>query len=213
MRDGATRVDKRRIHLFQDHDSLSDRLSRVDELPERVDHGVPIGFLTGWQMHLVADCLWSKYIVYALWDAHTGDVTAQERKERYYKETDKADFILHRTAPWTDDAWKALRRVQVPSFDGYLSSEEIDGWRHRLLRWFADPQKEPLDDPEFFTTELVADFIEFSAAVLSEGFATSFGPVAVQLEQSYANAFEHWRHEQRPWPARVLAAEVENPDA
>ena len=170
-------------------DTVEARLGRIDALLHRSVGKVDRAFAFGWATHLASDFLWSHYFVHGYWDRHSAGLSSEQKVKAYYRETDKVDFLLYHSAPWRDEAWAALRAVEPQEFAGTLSAEEIGAWRDRLLRWFTELMKEPEEQPQFFTRERVACFVEFAATVCDKGLSCGFAEAAAWVLGKYAQDF------------------------
>jgi hypothetical protein len=185
----ADRDDKRRVHLMEPGEALATRLARFDGLLRSEHDGVHPEFLRGWATHLAADALWSRYFGHGYWDRHSVGMTAAERTQVYYRETDKTDFLLYRSAPWREQAWTALREADPCAFPGYLGRDEVCAWRDRLLVWFTDLKEEPVEEPQHFTMERVRRFCRFAARACAVGFEAGFVAAAEWAEGNHAVEF------------------------
>ena len=198
MREGSTREDKRRIHLFDDATSLRLRFRSIDGLwSEAVESwssdgatdGVRLkekqAFLAGYCTHLAADALWSHLLVRSYHQAQIDGSSPEEYRRTYYRETDKADFRIFHTAPWREDVWRLLRAARTFPFLDYLTADEIGRWRDRTLAFFEDPDKEPEDEPDFFTPQRIERFLEVAADACAAGLRDSFAPVGEKLDRKY----------------------------
>lgn len=188
-RQGSTRADKRRVHLIETGDTLEARLGRIDGLLHGSAEKLDRAFVAGWATHLASDFLWSHYFVHGYWDHHSAGLSRERKVEAYYRETDKVDFLLYHSVPWRDKAWGALRAAEPREFAGILSAEEIGAWRDRLLRWFTELMKEPEEQPQFFTRERVACFVEVAATVCDKGLSCGFAEAATWVLGKYRQDF------------------------
>jgi hypothetical protein len=174
MRPGWTREDKRRIHLTQPGDRLSERFVRVDCLRQSLGPVRDHPFALGWVSHVVTDFVWSRYVVHGHFDAYAESLDPKQRRECYYHETDKADFLLYRSASWRAEVWELLSRAAPGPFADLLCGEEIGAWRDRVLSWFGESSREPAEDPKCFTLERVRRLVDLSVRICAKGFEAGF---------------------------------------
>lgn len=174
-RAGATRDDKRRVHLGSDRVvPLDQRFGSIDALSRELCTKVDPSLLTGWVTHLVTDSVWSRHLVHGIWKDATRGWDRERRDRRYYEEADKVDFVLYRTVPWRSEVWRLIDGKPTPGFADLLTSDEIAAWRDRLLRWFTELKQEPSVEPTTITLERVHRFVEICVTVLAHGFETTF---------------------------------------
>ncbi len=169
-RPGATRDDKRRVHLASTEEQpLSERLHSIQEFWTAHEHLVDASLLTGWVTHLVTDSIWSRHLVRGVWAEATQGWSHEQRTRRYYDEADKVDFILYRTAPWRRHVWESVADRIIPDAADLLTSEEITAWRDRLLRWFTELKEEPNVELSVITMNRVRRFVDICVTLLSYG--------------------------------------------
>ncbi len=185
MQNGASREDKRKVHLVEANDSLLLRLRRIDTFYQTYFPWQDPQFVRGWTTHLAADCLWSHYFMHGYWDKYELALAPSDRTELYYEETNRIDFLFYRTAAWRNEAWDALRRVQPNSFPPFLSASEIAAWRDNLLIWFTELKKEPAGPPKYFTAGRIGAFLEIARETCQRGFRGCFADTQPWLEKNY----------------------------
>ena len=158
MRPGTDREDKRRTHLHLE-DGLPDLLRRLRALCVAETQKELAG---GYAAHLLTDLLWLES-VNSRFRAEAAGLPADERRRRYYRDTDKVDFALFRGEPWRADVFAGLAAAQAQPVGGLLTAEEIGRWRARTLAWFDDASREPEEAPVYITEPAVRAFIRDAA--------------------------------------------------
>jgi hypothetical protein len=99
---------------------------------------------------------------------------AKQRRECYYREADKADFMLYGSSLWRTDAWKLLSEAVPDPFANLLCAQEIGAWRDRVLSWFGETSHEPAEEPKCFTLDRVRRFVFLSVRFCEKGFDAGF---------------------------------------
>ena len=166
MRPDTARTDKSRVHL---HRAIEDRgFDAVRELyAQLVARQAQLHDLAlGYAVHLLTDALWVERL-FLPFRSET-NLSRDDERALYYRETDEVDRLLYERVPWRPDVWRALAQAQPADLDGLLNAEEIGRWRDRTLTWFdtLSPSSEP---PGFFTYERVRAFVkEAAAAIVAE---------------------------------------------
>ncbi|MCB0112801.1 MAG: hypothetical protein KDD84_01870 [Caldilineaceae bacterium] len=168
LRDGWTQADKVITHFGLPYD-YPDWAKIEPILARAVDAPSPFAALTaGYVAHVLTDQLWIDTVAIPNRDRIPAELSQDERRALYYRETDQIDFNTYRQAPWRPLVWDRLAAAQTADIDPLLTAHEIDRWRLRTLHWFTDPAKEPRITPVYYTDAQVADFVERAAVFVRD---------------------------------------------
>lgn len=172
LRKGWTPADKVITHFGLPYD-YPDWAKMDPILARAVDAPPPLASLTaGYVAHVLTDQLWIDTVAIPNRSHIPAELSQDERKALYYRETDQIDFNFYHHAPWRPLVWTRLATAQAADVDPLLTSDEIDGWRLRVLGWFSDGTKEPRITPVYYTDAQVADFVERAAVFVREELTT-----------------------------------------
>jgi hypothetical protein len=144
-------------------------------------------FAAGYAAHILTDRLWNKRVIVPFRERNA-HLSREDQNALYYRETDQLDFNLYRRSPWRERVWQALQLAVAP--DAVLApdvttapgaaasaaallvtSDEVDQWRRRTLRWFTELKEEPGIVPGQITDEIVAEFVQEASAFVAERLA------------------------------------------
>jgi hypothetical protein len=166
MRAGTAREAKARVHLHRAIEACG--FEAVQQLYEQLVTRQPAltDVALGYAVHLMTDAQWVERL-FLPFRAET-NLSRDEERALYYRDTDEVDRLLYERAPWRPAVWRALAAAQPADLDGLVSAEEIGRWRDRTLTWFdaLAPSSKP---PRFFTCERVQAFVaEAAAGIMAE---------------------------------------------
>ncbi|MHB1318459.1 MAG: zinc dependent phospholipase C family protein [Anaerolineae bacterium] len=170
MRDGATPDDKRLNHLFlTSGDGSAGAAERVQDLLARwadLRSGVE-PLILGYATHLLTDLRWREKIWFPLIQRLPADLSREQERTLYYRETDEVDRLLFETAAWRPEVWRLLTSATATDVPGMVTAAEVGLWRHRTLHWFEHlaPAPEPL---AYLSLEMVQDFARDTAQQVAE---------------------------------------------
>ena len=169
MRPNTGHSDKLRVHLSEKNDHRYDEARKL--LTQYSSNDVlTMGFTEGYVAHLLTDRLWRESAIECFYKRIPQNLSPEEMQALYYKETDQIDFNLYYQMPWRKDVWSLLAVTQPKDFGSLLTSEEIKGWRDRVLKWFDEFKQEPLIEPIHITYEETLDFVNQSAEEITKIF-------------------------------------------
>ena len=171
MRPNARYSDKLHVHLSEKSDHRYDEARRLLTQYNSTDF-LSIGFTGGYVAHLLTDFLWRDSVVEAFYKRVPQNLSPEETRALYYKETDQIDFNLYNQMPWRKDVWSLLAVTQPKDFTSLLTSAEIKQWRDRVLKWFDEFKQEPMSEPIHITYEETLDFINQSAEEITKVFTS-----------------------------------------
>jgi len=116
--------DKLRVHLRGADNSNHERVRAL--LVQHWTAGTEAtGFAEGYAAHLLTDRLWVETVVEPLRESSPfKNLSAQEARSLYYRETDQIDFNLYHHVPWRATVWARLAAAQPRDFAPLLTAEE-----------------------------------------------------------------------------------------
>jgi hypothetical protein len=166
MRAGTAREDKKRTHLHPE--PVEDYLTRLREhyvTYARAAQGAGWRCLVdGYFSHLLTDYYWSQEVHPRLVEGgRLMEMTQEQTRALYYRETDQIDFHIFRQAPWREQVWELLKGEPGADFGGLLTAEEMIQWRERTFRFFENSAKEPGIVPRYITVDVVEEFVDRTA--------------------------------------------------
>ncbi|OWA33487.1 hypothetical protein B9G55_22780 [Saccharibacillus sp. O16] len=159
MREGAGREDKLRTHFGGKSATLEHVKQQYAGFIAQ-GAGQELLYIKGYFAHVLTDYLWGLHVYADFKEQVMREGTAEsEVKNRYYQDTDGVDFWLYETAPWKESLWESLRRAPAYALNPLVTEQEVDSWRWRTVRWFADSTNKPSIPPKFITPQIVEAFI------------------------------------------------------
>jgi hypothetical protein len=191
MRKGTAREEKKRTHLnvdarYEDFDTLMATYLRylhggpgadaevgpVMAADGRFTHGADGQALDDWRWfvrgyfaHLLTDYHWHGSVYANFKERAIGDGLEQKERDRaYYCDTDQIDFNFYRGKRWKGDVWAGLVQARQVAFEPYLTADEINYWRYRVVHWFDLLSEEPGIEPVYITERVAEAFVVDSAA-------------------------------------------------
>lgn len=163
MRAGANRSDKNRTHLLQaPHAETADvaYVAAVGEFVRRHRNAAPevIDLIAGYAAHLLTDRLWVKTVYQDFCQQVPGTLTATERTQVYYQETEQVDRKLYGQMPWRPTVWALLARSRPLAVEPLLTADEVWQYKGEKQAWYTT---EPAysQQPRYITYEQVNAFI------------------------------------------------------
>jgi hypothetical protein len=157
MRPGTGRKDKREVHLSQDGPIDLDRVRQfIVECWQTYEDSA---FAEGYCVHLLTDHYWADGFVRPLQTRLGDTLPRDELRTLYYDECDKIDLELYDQQPWRDDVWKLLESAKAVDLQGFLTQQEVEMWRNRVLHWYDKNRHKGDYQSRLFTQEAVLDFI------------------------------------------------------
>lgn len=148
-RSSTNRSDKFITHLsckFNDYSNVEKFLEENDGM-----------FALGYAVHIVTDRLWSSFYrdnYKGLFDGNGKVIPAV-----YYNDTDQVDFMLYERSSLRVFLWDMLERSVSPELNGLLTSDEIERWKHRCMRYFNSGKSTWSDPVKYLTYDVVLGFI------------------------------------------------------
>ena len=127
-------------------------------------------FAEGYAAHLLTDRLWIDTVFASFRASIPADLTRQEYRALYYRETDQIDLELYHQMPWRPDVWRELAAAEARDFS-LLTAEEIELWQQRTLDWFDKLKEEAGIKPLYITLADVRAFVERAAETTIRQFA------------------------------------------
>jgi hypothetical protein len=122
-------------------------------------------FVRGYFAHLLTDYHWHGSVYAQFKERTIGDGLEQSARDRaYYRDTDQIDFNLYRGKSWKDGVWPGLVQVRQLAFEPFLTADEINYWRYRVVHWFDLLSEEPFIEPIYITEQVAEAFVADSAA-------------------------------------------------
>ena len=170
MRPATGPDDKLRVHLRDapDADHLRVRTLLLRHWAERSSAA---DFAEGYAAHLLTDRLWIDTVFASFRASIPADLTRQEYRALYYRDTDQIDLELHHRMPWRPQVWRRLAAAEARDFFPLLTAEEIERWQQRTLDWYDKLKGEPGIKPLYITLAAVQAFIERAAETTVRQFA------------------------------------------
>jgi hypothetical protein len=162
MRQGTTGDDKRRTHL-QVYSTLAgpgETAALLGKLGIRAAPADP--YLLGYVSHLLTDGLWRALVWLPMQSQLPPQMSGDEQRRLYYRETDEIDRMLYERMRLRPRAWNLLAAATARDISGLLSAHEVALWRERTLHWFERlrPASEPL---VFLSVEQTLSFADDAA--------------------------------------------------
>lgn len=168
LRNGWTPADKVITHFglpydYPDWGKIEPILARTVGAPPSL-----AALTAGYVAHILTDQLWIDTVAIPNRPRIPAELTQDERKALYYRESDQIDFNFYHRAPWRPLVWDRLTVAQTADVDPLLTGDEIDRWRRRTLDWFTDGTKEPKITPVYYTDAQVVDFVARAAVFVQD---------------------------------------------
>ncbi|MCR2803631.1 hypothetical protein [Paenibacillus soyae] len=160
-REHATRADKRITHLMTEggdfptcellRSELSTCLDQASGCEERQ-------YIHGYFLHIYTDIRWTLDL-YSDFEAGFHGTRDAER-EAYHKEVSQLEFILLRSGLWSSSVFDRLVLGKAGFAPSLVKKDEVLRYREMKLEWLRESANEPRIAPDYFTEELVRDFID-----------------------------------------------------
>ncbi|GIP31225.1 zinc dependent phospholipase C family protein [Paenibacillus sp. J2TS4] len=162
-RPGTNREDKTRTHLYINQPG-ADASGIIRSFLQPYFASTEVAedkrqLVLGYAAHLLTDYYWLQSLNAQYVEAVAPHMSKEEIRTLYYRETDKNEFRLYREASWRPAIWELLRSAKVQEVEPYLTAEEIDLWRERVLTW-PEVNEETECVPEYFTADKIELFID-----------------------------------------------------
>jgi hypothetical protein len=189
MRTGATREDKRNIHLFAKSETLEERFQKIYLFDKAHTGYQNMSFIKGWILHLMTDSLWSYFYVHGFWDKCERGITTTERERVYYQESETIEAYLSQVNSWRCNVWELLSNSCGLSFPPYLSSGEIEQWKSRVLSDVARYVETRTKTTKYMTSARVEAFLSVTENVCRYGLKNGIDRAAHFVERHYPKCF------------------------
>lgn len=129
-------------------------------------------FALGYCIHIITDIFWRDTLNKEYQEKYNRDKSAiQDLRMAYYNDTDQLDLVLFNTCSWRKEIWDLLESAQVQPLEGLVSSDEVEAWKQRTLRWYDSGESEHKNPIKYITVEDLHAFIENCGKYVSELFA------------------------------------------
>jgi len=125
-------------------------------------------FYTGYGVHVLTDIYW-KETVFAPFQKECSELgkSYSETRAIYYSDAEIFDKAFYESFNLKSDVWGYLASCEGFGIEGLITAEDVQSWKDNTLKLFDNTEPKH-NTVNYFTYELMSDFIKSTVAKISE---------------------------------------------